>query len=563
MRRPSVVAVFVITALLAACTFTGAAHAASGADGDEPASYVAPVDAPIVDSFRPPAEPYGAGNRGIDFATAPGTPVLAAATGVVAYAGRIAGSWHVVVVHVDGLRTSYSFLERVAVQRGDRVAAGDVVGVTGAQPLHFGVRAGDTYLDPMALLAGPARVYLVPEDERAPDTEADERSAVALLVRRVGGGLARAGAAALSWARAGSGAALAVPGEVVDMHLARVRSLVDQLRAAGHYSVSGLGPVMAVRLPWRLAEAAAAWHRQRSSCTPASTPVPDASGRRLLVLVGGLGSSGGGGALHAAVGDIDTAALGVRAEDVHRFSYNGGTVSESSYASIDTQRDLRDSARQLRALLERLRFAHPGVPVDVVAHSQGGLVTRTYLAYEHDALDPRLPLVPNVVTLGTPFSGADLATAAAALRDAPYTGRLLAAASWVDPFGLDPASPSLQQLAETSRFLADMPRAIPDGVRLTSIAARADVIVPAHHSRVAGATNVVVDVGGLNAHDALPGSPAAVREVALALRGMAPTCQTLADMLTDTAVGSIISGAEDSAAAATLFLSYRAAFRGT
>ncbi|HVF32473.1 MAG TPA: hypothetical protein VM933_05500, partial [Acidimicrobiales bacterium] len=35
--------------------------------------YRPPVDAtPLVDTFRPPATPYGAGNRGIDYATAAG-----------------------------------------------------------------------------------------------------------------------------------------------------------------------------------------------------------------------------------------------------------------------------------------------------------------------------------------------------------------------------------------------------------------------------------------------------------------------------------------------------------
>src|SRR5690349_13785767 len=39
--------------------------------------YHPPVEAPIIDRFRPPACSWCPGNRGIDYAVAPGTPVRA------------------------------------------------------------------------------------------------------------------------------------------------------------------------------------------------------------------------------------------------------------------------------------------------------------------------------------------------------------------------------------------------------------------------------------------------------------------------------------------------------
>src|SRR4051794_12599798 len=51
--------------------------------------YRAPVDARVIDPFRPPSNPYAAGNRGIDYGVTPGTPVRAAATGVVVFAGQV------------------------------------------------------------------------------------------------------------------------------------------------------------------------------------------------------------------------------------------------------------------------------------------------------------------------------------------------------------------------------------------------------------------------------------------------------------------------------------------
>lgn len=130
---------------------------------DPPMAYVWPVDAPVVDRFRPPPTPYAAGNRGIDLDTRIGQPVVAAAVGVVVFAGPVGRSLHVVVLHADGLRTTYAFLHRVDVRRGEHVRQGDPIGLAG-ETLHFGVRVGPAYLDPLALLGrrGPPRLIADP-----------------------------------------------------------------------------------------------------------------------------------------------------------------------------------------------------------------------------------------------------------------------------------------------------------------------------------------------------------------------------------------------------------------
>jgi murein DD-endopeptidase MepM/ murein hydrolase activator NlpD len=123
------------------------------------------VEAPIVDHFRPPASPYGPGNRGIDYAAGEGSPVRASADGQVVFAGPVGGRLHVVIRHDDGIRTSYSFLAAVGVRRGQRVSQGDEVGTAGSS-FHFGARRGDVYFDPLTLFgpANQARVHLVPDD---------------------------------------------------------------------------------------------------------------------------------------------------------------------------------------------------------------------------------------------------------------------------------------------------------------------------------------------------------------------------------------------------------------
>src|SRR5262245_56220547 len=117
-----------------------------------------PVPGRVVRPFAPPRTRYGAGHLGADLAAAPGTPVRAAGAGTVVFAGLVANTRHVVVLHPGGLRTSYAFLRSVAVRRGQRVGRGAVVGTAGGtgenhagQALHLGLRDGDVFVDPMGL----------------------------------------------------------------------------------------------------------------------------------------------------------------------------------------------------------------------------------------------------------------------------------------------------------------------------------------------------------------------------------------------------------------------------
>jgi murein DD-endopeptidase MepM/ murein hydrolase activator NlpD len=137
--------------------------------------YVAPVDGELARPFDPPAERWLAGHRGVDLRAAPGQVVGAPGAGVVTFAGSVAGKPTVVVAHRDGLRSS---LEPVAatVTVGTQVAAGDPVGTLAAGPgdsanpdhcapgtcVHWGVRRGETYLDPLALLGRAAPIVLLP-----------------------------------------------------------------------------------------------------------------------------------------------------------------------------------------------------------------------------------------------------------------------------------------------------------------------------------------------------------------------------------------------------------------
>ena len=122
----------------------------------------------VARAFDPPVTPYAAGHRGVDLAGAAGSPVLAAGAGVVAFAGLVAGRPVVSVVHPGGLRTTYEPVQPT-VAAGQAVARGTPLGLLvpghagcpAEACLHWGLRRGEAYLDPLSLLR-PPRVRLLP-----------------------------------------------------------------------------------------------------------------------------------------------------------------------------------------------------------------------------------------------------------------------------------------------------------------------------------------------------------------------------------------------------------------
>src|SRR4051812_38875494 len=84
--------------------------------------YFPPVVAAVVEPFDEPACTYCAGHRGIAYAVAAGTPIRSAAGGVVSFAGSVAGTRYVIVLHDDGLTATYGKLDVISVEVGQRVA---------------------------------------------------------------------------------------------------------------------------------------------------------------------------------------------------------------------------------------------------------------------------------------------------------------------------------------------------------------------------------------------------------------------------------------------------------
>jgi len=140
------------TGTLAASPFAEGQYANLQWEGD----FRWPVTAPLTSRM---GARWGSQHEGVDLGVSQGTPVHAAAGGVVSFAGEQGGYGNLVIVqHGDGYSTRYGHLSRIDAKQGDKVKQGDVVALSGSTGrstgphLHFEVRLNDQPVDPLTML---------------------------------------------------------------------------------------------------------------------------------------------------------------------------------------------------------------------------------------------------------------------------------------------------------------------------------------------------------------------------------------------------------------------------
>ena len=133
---------------------------------DEPVDGItleAPVDGPRSSSFGlrrffndQPRSPH----KGMDIAAGSGTPIKAPRAGVVSAPGDYFFNGNTVIHdHGQGYVTMYCHLSQIAVEEGQALAPGDILGAVGATGrvtgphLHFGTYLNGTAVDPAILLS--------------------------------------------------------------------------------------------------------------------------------------------------------------------------------------------------------------------------------------------------------------------------------------------------------------------------------------------------------------------------------------------------------------------------
>ncbi|MDW8030037.1 MAG: peptidoglycan DD-metalloendopeptidase family protein [Armatimonadota bacterium] len=123
--------------------------------------FTRPVNGPIVSGFGYRVHPIFRRVKfhyGIDISAPSGTPIRAAADGVVVFSGwRRAYGNTVIIDHGDGLATLYAHCSRLLVNEGEVVKQGQVIALVGSTGLstgphlHFEVRRYGEPINPLAL----------------------------------------------------------------------------------------------------------------------------------------------------------------------------------------------------------------------------------------------------------------------------------------------------------------------------------------------------------------------------------------------------------------------------
>ena len=113
-----------------------------------------PVNGDVTRHYSPAGQ-YS-GHWGVDYEASVGEPVRAPASGVVTFAGSVAGMKTLTIEPLEGFKVSVSYLQTIQTHTGARVERGDVVGTAGAPHgvpgVHMSTRINGRYVNPTAWL---------------------------------------------------------------------------------------------------------------------------------------------------------------------------------------------------------------------------------------------------------------------------------------------------------------------------------------------------------------------------------------------------------------------------
>jgi peptidase M23-like protein/palmitoyl protein thioesterase len=431
---------------------------------------IPPLDAPIVARFDAPEGPYGGGHRGIDYDAPDGSPVRAAADGRILFAGFVPGGHAVTIEHGGGMETTYSLLADTDVAEGDFVTQGHWVGTV---RLAHGGRDGGLHFGVKVEGA-----YVDPEDYLGPLDVSDAIHLVTLDDEEVN----------------------PLPPQAVDL-------LRDRL-----YELQERGVDIGCRLAAPL------------------NGLPSPPNDNAVVVLAGISSKTAGDA-SSAVFAIPRR-LGYAPQAIYRYSYRGvdGPRHHQPYGREDTYEGIATSAGKLTALMLRIAEDHPEAGVDIVAHSQGGLVARAYLQRAARAWRAGLPRVEHLVTFATPHEGTEAAALGRRLSDASLGGHLVAeGAGLLSERGVPipaPDAPALRDMERGSNLVRSLAsQDVLFGTRVMSLVMARDPLVPAHRALYDGSRGAVV--GGdswFRGHSEVLGSEVALALAHHFLRDGGPTC---------------------------------------
>lgn len=157
-------AIFLLTAVLLLPAAAAPANTEPRATWDWPLS---PRPA-VLRAFDPPDKPWMSGHRGVDLeAMDDGVPVTSPESGTVSFVGTVVDRPVITIDHGGGVRSSFEPVQS-SLTAGTPVAKGQIIGAL--QPghcgslacVHWGVRRGDAYVNPLEFVTDLRPSILLP-----------------------------------------------------------------------------------------------------------------------------------------------------------------------------------------------------------------------------------------------------------------------------------------------------------------------------------------------------------------------------------------------------------------
>ena len=193
----------------------------------------------------------------------------------------------------------------------------------------------------------------------------------------------------------------------------------------------------------------------------------------------------------------------------------------------------------------------PGREVDLIAHSQGGVVVDDFLTHEYHPADPDAAAARQRRHVVVAARGRAAGDGGAEIRDTAVGRAALDAVEEASPLP-PPSSPAVRDLAEGSPLISHLwDDGVPDHVDFTTIGAAEDVVVPADHISVPGATEPTVAVDRRQrAQRDRAAIPMRCRSGARRAGGRAPPCVGLATAMRSAVAPSSSAGSSTPSGAA-------------
>jgi len=297
-----------------------------------------------------------------------------------------------------------------------------------------------------------------------------------------------------------------------------------------------------------------------------SSKAPPAPNKNVVVVIGGLNSNStqeknGEIKGHSSMFDTDMRTLGYKPNQIYHYSYKGieqrgGTGPykiHALYQKEDTYKRIEASSKLLAKQIREIHRQNPGRKIDLVAHSEGGLVADYFIENFFDKGNPKQAQIDHFITVDTPHEGADLARTQPLFSDTATGRTVRPIVQWPlsTLFGAPPASaPVLGEVQEDSTFIRDLKAHWdPNKVRTTTIGAALDAVVTATHTRLPGDDHYTTDIPShlvpFTSHGLAPTAPTTKGIIYNALAGRPSKCTAFRDAVAEHVTGPAIAGIED------------------